>query len=178
MRRNSFKWAIFFTLFFAASGLYARAQILSDVHIDRFIMVVPDIGSSVISAWGASPLRKETSLDQIQHEYENNGQIIDILKEKRLPHTMAGEIFTVMVGMMVVSYQNQRDILEEKLGRSLTDQELVKEIQHMGVFSSEDIAEVKQALDFLHVARQWLGQKNFSLLNRRIGELSSVVAEL
>lgn len=178
MRRDTFRWAIFFTLFFVASGLYARAQILNDVHIDRFIMVVPDIGSSVISVWGASPLRKGRSLDQIRYEYENNSQIIDILKEKRLPHAMAGEIFTVMVGMMVVSYQNQRDILEEKLGRSLTDQELVKEIQHMGVFSSEDIAEVKQALDFLHVACQWLGQKNFSLLNRRIGELSSVVAEL
>ncbi len=178
MQRNSFIWAIVFIFFFSIGGLSARAQILSDVHIDRFIMVVPDIGSLVISAWGTSPLNEEESLDQIQHEYENNGQIINILEEKKLPHTMAGEIFTVMVGMMVVSYQNQRDILEKKLGRRLSDQELVKEIQHMGIFSHEDIAEVEQALNFLHVARQWLGQKNFSLLNRRIGELSSVVSEL
>lgn len=170
---------VIFSLFFVSSDrIFARAESLSDIHIDRFIMVVPEIGSSVMSAWDSSPLKTEVNLDDVQKQYEGDGQLVHVLQEKSLPTAMAREIFTVMVGMMVISYQSQRDMLENTLGRQLTDHELVKEIQKMGVFTSEDLQEVEQALSFLHSARQWLGQQNFSLLNRRIGELSSVVAEL
>ncbi|MGL4524509.1 MAG: hypothetical protein ACRCVN_03165 [Spirochaetia bacterium] len=158
-------------------SLFASATILTDVHIDRFIKVIPQISEIVMQAWNQTVIDSCQDFDQLSQEYAKNDSLIKALAQKSLSQSMAPDIFTVMLGIIVLSYQAQRHLLEKEIGQSVSDQQILDFLKNDGSLTAVDLQEIQRTLHFLDLAQAWLGQSNVSLLNRRIVELSSIITE-
>lgn len=152
-------------LILAALPLFSQPPELSLSSIHRFTKVFPKISQDVANALSLTRLDSQMEIETAYKNFTGDKPLAQALTRGGETPAFAKELFTVLVGAVVASFEDEMQFLSQELGRAAQKEDIAQAMRDEGV-DEAGIALSMQSYDTVQRLKNWLGKKNLSAVQK------------